>query len=153
MQRTCAETLTERPLFRGLLPKSRCLVPGDGFIEWQKSGKERDPFFFGLEGGDLFAFAGLLDRWVDADGGARLACTIITTGPNDLVGRVHDRMPVILPRDEEATWLDRRVTDAGELLPLLTPYPADAMASWPLGRGINASKHDAPELLVPLNSL
>lgn len=144
-----AETLTERPMFRRLLPSSRCLIPGDGFIEWAKAGKARDPHFFGLADGEVFAFAGLLDRWIDADGHARAACAIITTAPNELVGAVHDRMPVILPRDAEGEWLDPSVTEPGLLLPLLAPYPAAAMTTWPLGRDINASRHDAPELLRP----
>jgi putative SOS response-associated peptidase YedK len=145
-----AETLIERPLFRRLLPHARCLIPGDGFIEWQKAGKARDPFYFGLEDGDLFAFAGLLDRWTDQDGRPHTACTLITTAPNDLVGKIHDRMPVILPRDEEATWLDPRLTTANDVLPLLTAYPAGRMTTWPLGRGINSSHHDAPDLLQPI---
>ncbi len=142
-----AETIAERPLFRRLLPHARCLIPGDGFIEWAKTGKARDPHFFGLADGELFAFAGLLDRWTDEAGQPRAACTIITTTPNDLVGKVHDRMPVILPRDEEATWLDPRITAAGELLPLLAPYPSDAMTTWSLDRAINSSRADSPELL------
>jgi putative SOS response-associated peptidase YedK len=142
-----AETLTERPLFRGLLPKSRCLIPGDGFIEWAKSGKARDPFFFALANNDIFAFAGLLDRWIDGEGQEHAACTIITAAPNKLVGKIHDRMPVILPRDEEGTWLDPQATVGGDLLPLLTAYPERAMTTWPLDRAINSSRQDAPELL------
>ncbi len=143
-----AETLTERPLFRGLLPRSRCLIPGDGFIEWQKAGKTRDPFYFGLEDGALFAFAGLLDRWVDEAGGQHTACTIITTAPNELVGRVHDRMPVILPRDAEDDWLDPRTKTAAALLPFLAPYPAAPMKSWALDRAINGSKADDSTLIM-----
>jgi putative SOS response-associated peptidase YedK len=142
-----AETLTERPLFRGLLPNSRCLIPGDGFIEWQKVGKARDPFFFGLDDGAIFAFAGLLDRWIDESGRSHAACTIITTAPNDLVGRVHDRMPVILPRDAEADWLDPQTKNAAALLPLLAPYPVAPMTSWALDRAINSSKADDPALI------
>ena len=145
-----AETVAERPLFRKLLPHSRCLIPGDGFIEWTKAGKARDPHFFGLADGQLFAFAGLLDRWTDGDGRPRAACTIITTAPNDLVGQVHDRMPVILPRDEEAAWLDPRLTELGDLLPLLAPYPAEGMTTWSLDRAINSSRADSPELLRAL---
>ncbi len=142
-----AETLTERPLFRGLLPHSRCLIPGDGFIEWQKVGKARDPFYFGLDDGGLFAFAGLLDRWVDEAGQQHAACTIITTAPNELVGRSHDRMPVILPRDAEDDWLDPLTKTAAALLPFLTAYPATPMKSWPLDRAINSSKADDPALI------
>lgn len=145
-----AETITERPLFRRLLPHSRCLIPGDGFIEWTKAGKARDPHFFGLEDGELFAFAGLLDRWTDDSGQPRAACTIITTTPNDLLGKFHDRMPVILPRDEEATWLDPDITAAGDLLPLLVPYSAGTMNTRPLDRAINSSRTDSPELLQAL---
>jgi len=143
-----AETLTERPLFRGLLPRSRCLIPGDGFIEWQKVGKACDPFFFGLNDGGLFAFAGLLDRWIDEAGQQHAAYTIITTAPNDLVGRVHDRMPVILPRDAEDDWLDPQTKTAAALLPLLAPYPTTPMKSWSLDRAINSSKADDPALIL-----
>lgn len=146
-----AETLTERPLFRGLLPKSRCLIPGDGFIEWAKAGKARDPYFFALTNGEIFAFAGLLDRWVDGAGQEYAACTIITTAPNALVANIHDRMPVILPRDEEGTWLDPQASVGGDLLPLLTAYPERAMNSWPLDRAINSSHQDAPELLQAIH--
>lgn len=142
-----AETLTERPLFRALLPRSRCLIPGDGFIEWAKVGKVRDPFYFGLADGGIFAFAGLLDRWVDGDGQQHAACTIITTAPNDLVGRIHDRMPVILPRDAEEDWLDPRTKTSEALLPLLAPYPTAPMKTWALDRAINSSKADDPALI------
>ena len=145
-----AETLIERPMFRRLLPQGRCLVPGDGFIEWQKVGKARDPYFFGLADDDLFAFAGLIDHWIDQEGQPHTACTIITTAPNDLTGKIHDRMPVILARDEEANWLDPRLTTANDVLPLLTAYPAKQMTSWPLGRGINSSHQDTPDLLRPV---
>ena len=144
-----AETLTERPLFRGLLPRSRCLIPADGFIEWEKVGRARDPFYFGLDDGALFAFAGLLDRWTDGEGQPHAACTIITTAPNELVGRVHDRMPVILPSDAEADWLDPQATSAAALLPLLAPYPAAPMKTWALDRAINSSKADDPTLIQP----
>lgn len=147
-----AETLIERPMFRRLLPQGRCLIPGDGFIEWQKVGKARDPYFFGLKDNELFAFAGLIDHWIDQEGRPHTACTIITTAPNELTGRVHDRMPVILPRDEEATWLDPRLTKVTDVLPLLTAYPAQQMTTWPLGRGINSSHNDAPDLLQPVTS-
>jgi putative SOS response-associated peptidase YedK len=144
-----AETLTEKPAYRSLLGKYRCLVVADGFYEWTigQDGKKQ-PIHFQLDDGGLFAFAGL---WTcrTADSGELVeSCTIITTRPNELVAPVHDRMPVILPRNLEADWLDLDVSKE-HALALLEPHPASGMVASPVSTRVNSVRNDDPGLLVP----
>ncbi len=155
-----AETLAEKPSFRTALSRRRCLIPADGFYEWQNaaadlpSGKKapRTPMHIRLQGGGLFAFAGLWDEWHAPDGSSLRSCTIITTAPNAVTAPIHDRMPVILHPEDEALWLDRSITNASDLLPLLIPYPADTMEAYAVSRSVNAPTMDDPELIVPVNN-
>lgn len=152
-----AETLAEKPSFRTALQRRRCLIPADGFYEWQDaaadlpSGKKapRTPMHIRLQGGGLFAFAGLWDEWHAPDGSPLRSCTIITTAPNAVTAPIHDRMPVILRREDEGLWLDRSVSDATALLPLLVPYPAEVMEAYAVSRAVNAPTMDDPGLIVP----
>ncbi len=152
-----AETLAEKPTFRTALSRRRCLIPADGFYEWQDatadlpSGKKapRTPMHIRLQDGGLFAFAGLWDEWHAPDGSPLRSCTIITTAPNAVTAPIHDRMPVILRPEDEGRWLDRSVTDAPDLLPLLAPYPADAMEAYAVSRSVNAPTVDDPGCIVP----
>ncbi len=147
-----SETLLEKAGFRRLLAGGRCLVPADGFYEWEKVGGAKLPWLYRLKGGETFAFAGLYDRWTDDEGRELNACTILTTQPNELVLPVHNRMPVILPREAEGEWLDPRVTEPGELLPLLAPYPAGRMEHVAVSRAVNNSRIDDPSLLQPVTA-
>jgi putative SOS response-associated peptidase YedK len=122
-----AETIAEKPSFRSAFKKRRCLIIADGFYEWQKLGNTKKPFLFRLKSGQPFGFAGLYESWVAPDKQTLDTCTIITTEPNDLISPVHDRMPVILPKDKETIWLDPAIQNPVLLLPLLTPYPAEKM--------------------------
>ena len=142
------ETLTERPMFRGAVARSRCVIPATGFYEWQSAGGRRgkQPWYFHLGDGQPFGFAGL---WTtDRDG--EDTCAIITTTPNELVAEVHDRMPVILAPDAEGEWLDREETDPGAVLGLLAPYPAEVMTGYPVSPAVNRTGNDGPELVRPL---
>jgi putative SOS response-associated peptidase YedK len=148
-----AETVAEKPTFRGPLRERRCLVPATGFYEWEARGGAkrgaRQPWHIRLAGGDLFAFAGLYDIWRGPDGAPLASYTIITTAANDLVAPLHERMPVILPRELEAAWLDPDERDTGRLLALLQPYPAEAMERYPASPAVNSAAHDSPELVLP----
>lgn len=144
-----AETLADKPSFRQALKSRRCLVLADGFYEWAKSGAGKLPHYFHLRGGQPFAFAGLWERWTTPDGETLLTFTIITTAPNELVKSVHDRMPVILRREDEQAWLDP-TTSADALARLLVPHPADLMASHPVSRLVNSPQNDSPECISPL---
>ncbi len=145
-----AETVAEKPSFRSALRKRRCLILADGFYEWQKVGAVKQPVRIVLKTREPFAFAGLWETWKPAESDPILSCAIITTEANKLLKAVHNRMPVILPREAEATWLDPKITEPEPLLPLLKPYPADAMEYFPVSRAVNSPKHDAPDCIVPI---
>ncbi|MDE2802944.1 MAG: SOS response-associated peptidase [Chloroflexota bacterium] len=121
------ETVAERPAFRSALRRRRCLVLADAFYEWQKVAGGKRPMRIALRSGEPFAFAGLWETWRDPSGVVIPSCTIITTTPNDLLASIHDRMPVILPRELENLWLDTEVQEAGVLADVLVPYPANGM--------------------------
>jgi putative SOS response-associated peptidase YedK len=123
-----AETIAEKPSFRDAFPKRRCLIPADGFYEWQKLGKMKTPFLFSLKSGKPFGFAGLYETWISPDRRQINTCTIITTEPNELIKPIHDRMPVILTKDKEALWIDYENQNQKELLSVLQPYPVEDMA-------------------------
>jgi putative SOS response-associated peptidase YedK len=122
-----AETVSEKPSFRNAFKKNRCLIVADGFYEWQKQGNRKTPFLFFLRSGQPFGFAGLYETWTSPDRQTVHTCTIITTDANELVKPVHDRMPVILPKEKESVWLDPENRNSESLRSLLTPYPAEKM--------------------------
>lgn len=122
-----SETVAEKPSFKNAFKKSRCLIIADGFYEWQKLGKVRRPLYFSLKSGNPFGFAGLYETWLSPERQKINTCTIITTGSNELISPIHDRMPAIVPSENEATWLDPECRKPNELLSLLKPYPAEVM--------------------------
>lgn len=137
-----AETLMDKPSFRKALLHKRCLIPADGFYEWKKTPKGKQPLRFTLKSKEIFAMAGIYDSWMSPDGHRVNSCSIITTAPNRLVEDVHDRMPVILRPEYEALWLDRGLSQAGELLPLLVSYDPDAMTAYPVHAMVGNVKND-----------
>jgi putative SOS response-associated peptidase YedK len=122
-----AETITEKPSFKDAFQKRRCLIPADGFYEWQKIGRIKKPLRFSLKSGEPFGLAGLYETWVSPEKKPIHTCTIITTKPNDLLRPIHDRMPVILPKELETAWIDPDNHDQKVLLSILKPYPSDGM--------------------------
>lgn len=147
-----AETVAEKPSFKTSLVRRRCIIPADGFYEWDKTGGgTKQPFHFRRKDGNLFGFAGLWDEWRGPDKALPpvRTCTIITTQANQTVGRIHDRMPVMLrPGDAEALWLDPTVQTTDALLPLLVPYPDDELEAFSVSRRVNTPAVDAPDLIV-----
>jgi putative SOS response-associated peptidase YedK len=165
-----AETVAEKPAFRVALKKRRCIIPADGFYEWttspvvgqaarlssEKAGGKRaarptttvkQPFCIRLKTREPFGFAGLWERWTSPDGKEVLSCTIITTEVNELLKDVHHRMPVILPREAEAVWLDPKIQDVEKLLPLLKPYPSELMEFYPVSKVVNSPANDTPQCI------
>jgi putative SOS response-associated peptidase YedK len=142
------ETLERKPSFAESFLKRRCLIPADGFYEWKRSGKWKQPFFFQMKDESPFAFAGIWDKW---QGGyaSITSCAIITTTPNELLATIHDRMPVILTADAYDAWL-RDDADPRELRSLLAPYPAAAMKSFPVSTKVNSALVDEPQLVEPV---
>ena len=142
-----AETVAERPAFRAALRRRRCLVVADGFYEWRRQDGRKQPFYFRLKDGGPFAFAGLWERWQKGDGPIE-SCTLITTEANDLVGPVHDRMPVVLDGPEaEAMWLSKDV-EVSEAEGLLIPFPSERVSVAPANPAVNRAGVEGPELIV-----
>jgi putative SOS response-associated peptidase YedK len=147
-----AETVAERPSFREPLRSRRCLILADGFYEWRREGKQKLPFCFTLTGEPVFAFAGLWDRWRSPQGAQIESCTILTTGPNELMQDVHDRMPVILDPEDYDLWLDPRFTKIAELAALLKPYPAGAMRRYRVSQRVNQVQNDDAECAAEIEA-
>ena len=122
-----AETLSEKPSFKNAFKKRRCLIIADGFYEWQKLGKVKKPLYFSLKSGRPFGFAGLHETWISPDHQPIHTCTIITTEPNELIKPIHDRMPVMVPKEREAFWIDPDNQNQQDLLSILKPYPSEEM--------------------------
>ena len=139
-----SETVAEKPSFRRAFKERRCLIPADGFYEWQRTSGGKQPYYLRTKSGRPFAFAGLWESW-DGDGSEIHSCTILTTDANDLVGEVHHRMPVILPPGDYELWLDPDVREPGELLPLLAPYPANDMEVYQVSRRVNRPSNNDPD--------
>jgi putative SOS response-associated peptidase YedK len=148
-----AETLAEKPAFRSAFKNRRCLIPADGFYEWRKDpgGKSKTPMYVRLKSGEPFAFAGLWEAWRSPDDETILSCTIITTTPNALVEKIHDRMPVILKPDAAKRWLDPAEQEPVKLMNLLKPYPASQMTAYAVSKLVNKPQVDSPECVIPAN--
>jgi putative SOS response-associated peptidase YedK len=146
-----AETVATNKIFRDAFERRRCLVPSDGFYEWQKAGGQTQPYAIVPQEGEIFAFAGLWERWRNpADGTILRSFTIVTGLPNELCRPIHERMPVILPKPAWPLWLGEAGATPGEVLSLLIPYPAELMRAYPIGKAVGNVKNDEPGLLERL---
>ena len=145
------ETVAIRPAFRAAFLRRRCLVPMTGYYEWQKTSVGRVPHFIHLLNAEQFAVAGLYEYQPGQDGkDPVLSFTVITTDPNEAIGKIHDRMPVILPEQAHAEWLDPGNANAEALQKLLKPFPAEEMRTYPVSTRVNSAKNEGPELIEPL---
>jgi putative SOS response-associated peptidase YedK len=145
-----AETLREKPAFRTLFRKRRCLVLADSFYEWRKNPDgTKTPMRVMLASGEPFALAGLWDIWKTPEGDRLRTCTIITTAPNELIAPLHNRMAVLLPREYEAAWLSHDGEDLAFLHSLLRPFPAEHMRAYAVSPRVNSVRHDDPSLIEP----
>jgi len=140
-----AETVATKPAFRRAFKERRCLLLADGLYEWQRQERRKQPFYIRLRDGRPFAFAGLWEHWEGCEGMAIQSCTILTTTSNEVVGRIHDRMPVILNPTDYDRWLDAGIQEPAVLKPLLRPYPADEMMAYPVSTRVNNPANDSPE--------
>jgi putative SOS response-associated peptidase YedK len=140
-----SETAATLPAFRDAMKSRRCIVPADGFYEWQRSGKAKQPYCFEVNEGELFAFAGLWERWRDSAGTMVETCSILTTTPNAVTSATHDRMPVILDPAHYDLWLDPGMTDTATVAELLRPFVARLMRCYPVGNRVNHVQNDDAE--------
>jgi putative SOS response-associated peptidase YedK len=145
-----AETVHTRPAFRQAFRSRRCLIAADGFFEWKRLERGKQPYFMRLRNGAPFAFAGIWDRWTGPAGDVAETCSIIVTDANEVVAPVHDRMPVILSPSDYDRWTDPGLRDPAPLLALLVPFPADAMEAYPVGTAVNNPRNDSPEITRPV---
>jgi putative SOS response-associated peptidase YedK len=145
-----ADGVATKPSFRAAFKSRRCLVIADGFYEWKATGKKKQPHYFQLKDGQPFAFAGLWERWQRWDEDEILSCTLITTEPNEVVGQVHDRMPVILPTSAYDQWLHTPAKEAAGVTELLRAYPGEEMTATPVGLGVNNPRFDGPACVEPI---
>ncbi len=143
-----AETIDEKPSFRGAFKQRRCLIPADGFYEWGKDGK---PQFIYFEDKHVFGLAGLWEEWKSADGELARTCTIITTEPNDLIKLMHHRMAVILQPNDYEAWLTPD-TPPDHLKSLLATHPSDGMASHEVSPTVNNARIESADLILPFAS-
>ena len=145
------ETVAEKPSFRSAFKRGRCLIPASGFYEWKTVAGRKQPYYVRPAGADLFAFAGLTERWNGPDGPV-YSCAIITTDANALMRDIHDRMPVILAPEDHTAWLDPANQAIAKLKELLKPCPARMMAAHPVSTRVNTPRNDEPALVEPLES-
>ncbi len=145
-----AETLAQKPSFRQAFKKRRCLIVADGFYEWQKRGGAKIPLYIRLKSGEPFGFAGLYEYWTSPEGTSIGTCAIITTEANELMRPIHNRMPVILPKERHALWLDPTIEDDTLLLPLLQPLASDEMEAYEVSRIANSPKNNTSRCIEPV---
>ncbi len=145
-----AETVAEKPMFRSAFKKHRCLVITDGFYEWEKTEKKKVPFYIRLRTGKPFGFGGLYSHGTSPDGKTVCTCSIITTTANELIASIHDRMPVIISKENEDLWLDPEVQNPEELLGLLKPYPAELMEMYEVSPKVNIPAFQSLEAITPV---
>jgi len=142
-----AEGIATKPAFRSAFKSRRCLIPADGFYEWEQTSRGKQPYRIMLASGELFAFAGLWERWRSPEGETIESCCIITCEPNELAARFHDRMPVIIAAEDYDPWL---IGTPEQALALLKPYPTALMRAYPVSAKVNRPANDTPELVDPL---
>ena len=145
-----AETLAEKPSFKTAIVRRRCLIPADGFFEWRREGAHKQPMFIHDADDGLFAFAGLWDVWRSPEGEEVHSCAIITVAPNPLMATIHDRMPAMLEKENEAAWLRGENRDVAALLSLLHPYPESGMEAYAVSKRVNSPTGDEPDFINPL---
>lgn len=144
-----AETLAEKASFKQAFQKRRCLIPADGFYEWRKEGKTKQPVYIRLRSQQLFCFAGLWEEWKTPEGSTLRTCTIITVPPNELIAPMHHRMAVILKLEQEALWLDSDVKDIAKVAPLLQPYESNEMEFFAVSRKVNSAMVEGADCIAP----
>nr|WP_309101226.1 SOS response-associated peptidase [Fredinandcohnia onubensis] len=143
-----AETLAEKPSFRNAFKHRRCLIIADSFYEWKKGpNKTKTPIRIKLKSHNLFAMAGIWERWKSLEGNTLFSCSIITTTPNVLMKDIHDRMPVILNKEDEQAWLDPSINDVSKVSHLLKPLEDDNMEAYEVSSLVNSPRNNSPNLI------
>ena len=146
------ETVAEKPSFRNGFKRWRCLVPASGFYEWKAVAGRKQPYYIRPQGTDLFALAGISERWRSPDGEEVRSVALITTAPNELMRDIHDRMPVIIAPADYSAWLDPACQDAEALKTFIRSYPAEWMTAYPVSRRVSNAKNEGADLIEPASA-
>jgi putative SOS response-associated peptidase YedK len=144
------ESAAEKPAFRAAMKRRRCLIPADGFYEWQAAGDRKRPFYVRAKSGVPLAFAGLWETWTGPNGEELETATIVTTQANRTLAAVHDRMPVIVAPDAFDLWLDTTNVDATTAAALIQPAPEGLLQAYEISTAVNRTANDNPKLLEPV---
>ena len=139
-----AEGIEAKPSFRGPIRHRRCIVPASGFYEWGRQGTGKQPYFVRPAENEVFSLAGIWDRWEGKQGEVIESVAIITTSANELMQPIHDRMPVILGKENVASWIAPQ-TELDKTLAMLKPFPPERMVAYPVNSVVNSARHDGPE--------
>jgi len=142
-----SETILEKKSYRDAFKRRRCLIPADGFYEWRREDKNKTPFFIYLKSEKPFCFAGIWEIWQDAEGNELHSFSILTTSANRLIKAIHDRSPVIIPKEHYHLWLTTPETEINKLLPLLKPYEKEEMDMYPVSSIVNSPKNNNPDCI------
>lgn len=144
-----SETVDVKPAFRNSLKHRRCIIPANGFYEWEEVEGKKKPLYVKMKDDSPMLFAGIWDHWKSSEGNEIESCTILTTNSNELIKPLHDRMPLILEAGDVNLWLDTQVTDPEKLKLLLVPYPSEKMGMFPVSEIVNSPRNDNPECILP----
>lgn len=145
-----SETIAEKPMFRNLVKRRRCLVPANGFYEWKRTGGPKQPYLIHLRDQPIMLMAGLYDVRTGEDGEDQPTYTIITGPSNDVMAEIHDRTPVMIDPDDVELWMDEDIQEIGPLEPVMQPLPNDAIEMYPVSTAVNSVKNNRPELIEPI---
>ncbi|MFD0713644.1 SOS response-associated peptidase [Paenibacillus sp. GCM10027626] len=144
-----SESVFDKPAFKSLIRRRRCIIPADGFYEWKLAAGGKQPMRIVMRDRSLFSLAGLYDIWQSPDGSRLSTCTILTTEPNELMAPIHNRMPVILQPEDEQLWLDRKLHSSKPIEPLLRPFPAELLEAYPVTAAVGNVKFDTAVCIEP----
>ena len=145
-----SETVAEKTAFRGAFRKQRCLIAANGFYEWRKTGSGKTPVYISLRSRGIFGFAGLYSTWISPAKREICTTTILTTNANKVLENIHDRMPVIISRENESIWLDYTIADKEALEPLLKPYPSEEIRLTEVSKYVNSPRNDSSDCIKPI---
>jgi len=143
------ESAAEKPAFRAAMKRRRCLIPADGFYEWQKAGERKRPFYVRAKSGVPLAFAGLWETWTGPNGEELETAAIVTTRANRTLAPIHERMPVIVPEDAFDLWLNAGEVDAATASALIAPAPENLLEAYEISTAVNRTANDNPKLIEP----
>jgi putative SOS response-associated peptidase YedK len=144
------ETLVQKPAYRGLLKAQRAIIPASGFYEWKAEGKTKIPYYIHPRSGSFVAFAGLYDTWTDPQGHELQTFTIVTRDADDFMARLHNRMPVVLAKEDEQAWLDPQLTSPPQVMEILARNAGVPLDAYPVSRMVNKPSVDGKELIRPI---